>query len=272
MLSATTLNTANIFSVFTSIQGEGIYLGVPQIFIRFSGCNIRCDYCDTTEALSPQSVARIEGIPFSGTVKLVSNPLPLEMLVESVRKLAFSFGGFHSISLTGGEPLLYNGFLRQLLPKLKKTELLVFLETNGTLPDQLIKVIDLVDIISMDIKIPSTIKNGELDWGKTEDFLKIALERDCYVKIVVPDPLRNGATKISSKELEEEFVTARDIIVRVKPEIPVVLQPASTSALERNNGCGYSSLNWLLEVYRIFSEKLNDVRIIPQVHKLIGWK
>jgi len=261
MNSETALNTANVFSVFASIQGEGIYLGFPQIFIRLTGCNIRCSYCDTVDALLPQAIARIEQTPFSGNLKLIPNPISAEMLAQFVRQLNDSFVRFHSIALTGGEPLMYAGFLKNLLPLLKQTGLPILLETNGTLPDQLEKIIKQVDIISMDIKIPSDIQTGQIEWKNTERFLQIACQRKCYVKIIVSNQ--------TTLNLNEEFVTACEIISRINPEISVVLQPAFYETNQKKYT--FLSLKQVLAIYQLFRAKIKDVRTIPQVHKLMGW-
>ena len=94
---------AKISEIFQSIQGEGKYLGVRQVFIRFFGCRLGCRWCDTDYARNPQA-GRFT-----------------EMNVDEVMGRAASlWAGCHSISLTGGEPLLQAGFLKELFPRLKK--------------------------------------------------------------------------------------------------------------------------------------------------------
>jgi organic radical activating enzyme len=258
MKTGTDLNTANIFSIFASVQGEGIYVGVPQIFMRFTGCNIRCDYCDTTEALMPQAVARMEMTPFSGNMKLAPNPLSIEVIAGHIKEMRDVFSGFHSIALTGGEPLVCNGFLKKLLPELKETGLKIFLETNGTLPEKLAEVIDMVDIISMDIKTPSGIQSGMVDWNKTKEFLEIASGKDCYLKILVGE-----------KTQDEELKKAGDLAANINPDISVAIQPVFRDSNGKN--CACVSLKRLTEAYDLLRSVMNDVRIIPQVHKLAGW-
>ncbi|MBI4835110.1 MAG: 7-carboxy-7-deazaguanine synthase QueE [Planctomycetes bacterium] len=258
MNAGTALNTANIFSIFASVQGEGIYVGVPQIFIRFTGCNIRCGYCDTAEALTPQAIARVEATPFSGNMTLLSNPLSIEVIAGHVKGMNDSFNGFHSIALTGGEPLVSNGFLKKLLPALKGTGLRIFLETNGTLPEKLEEMIEMVDIVSMDIKIPSSMQNGTIDWNKTKAFLEIASRKDCYVKIIIDDKIQ-----------EEELKKAGDLAASINPDMPVVIQPVSSGSNGKSGSC--VSLKKLADAYGILRAVLSDVRIIPQVHKLAGW-
>ncbi|MEK7449311.1 MAG: 7-carboxy-7-deazaguanine synthase QueE, partial [Planctomycetota bacterium] len=202
-------------TIFTSIQGEGIYVGVPQLFIRFSGCNLKCLYCDTPEARVPHPMARIENKPFQRNFKLVSNPIKIENLSREVFNLADNFPEIHSVVLTGGEPLVATGFLRNFLPELKKKNLRIFLETNGTLPDQLKSILEFIDIISMDIKIPSAV-GREVDWDKTVEFLKISAQRVVYTKILV-----------TGLEKPEELTRARALIAGVNKKIPLVLQPFS---------------------------------------------
>ena len=91
-------NEAKIAEIFDSIQGEGPYIGYRQLFIRFCGCNLLCDYCDTEF-----DKGKIYGI---------------DSLLEEIK--SFDISSMHSVSLTGGEPLLHYQFLTEFLPELKK--------------------------------------------------------------------------------------------------------------------------------------------------------
>ena len=123
---------AKIAEVFESVQGEGVYTGVRQVFVRFFGCNLSCSYCDTRlMTFREYSVAGLMGA------------------------LA-AFRDYHSLSLTGGEPLCQASFLQVFLGRFKRVDNLVYLETNGTLVHELAKVLDLVDIVAMDMKLPSS--------------------------------------------------------------------------------------------------------------------
>ena len=112
-----------IKEIFESVQGEGPYVGINQLFIRFSNCNLKCKYCDTD---------------FRTDLKEYSVP----ELYSEIKK----YNKIHSVSLTGGEPLIEVKFLKQLLPLLNKK---VYLETNGTLYENLKTVIDYIDIVSI---------------------------------------------------------------------------------------------------------------------------
>src|SRR3989338_9235017 len=114
---------ARISEIFSSIQGEGIYSGVRQIFVRFFGCSLKCSYCDT----KPETYC--------------------EYSVDNLIRSLLTFGNHHhSISFTGGEPLKQVKFLEKLLPEIKKNEPKLYLETNGVDFEPLERVIDNIDI------------------------------------------------------------------------------------------------------------------------------
>jgi organic radical activating enzyme len=263
---------ANIIEVFSSLQGEGVFVGAPQIFIRFGGCNLRCRYCDTTESLTSAKCARIETKPFSGRYVTLANPVAAPLLLKMVSGLIKSWPDYHSISITGGEPLLHTGFLKQILPSLRK-RLPILLETNGILTGRLKVVINLVDIVSMDIKllsdvIPSSVIASEpagrarqsQHWHNIEQFLRLAATKpQSYVKIV-----------ITGNAARDELLTACRIIRKINKDMPVILQPATK--LPSHKGFKAPAPAKLLESYKIMSRGLSDVRIIPQVHRLMKWK
>ena len=200
-----------IDEIFTSIQGEGLYCGVRQVFVRFSGCNLRCAYCDTPSSHSNPKVCNIELEP--GTLRFAEEPNPVSY--DTFLKYMEILNRYrnHSISITGGEPLLQGKFLRKVLPELKKKGHTIFLETNGTQADQLKKLLPYIDIISMDIKLPSVARLGEM-WYDHEDFLQQARDTELFVKIV----LGNAMNPI---DLEK----ACKLVAKFSPHIPVILQP-----------------------------------------------
>jgi len=113
--------------IFYSIQGEGLHQGLPTIFIRFVGCNLRCTYCDTRYAYEGGKEKDIESI------------------IKEIEKF-----NCKRICITGGEPLLQKDLL-ELLNKLGSYE--VSIETNGSLDINKYKN---QAIISLDIKCPSS--------------------------------------------------------------------------------------------------------------------
>lgn len=170
-----------INEIFSSIQGEGPWVGMRQVFIRLAGCNLQCSYCDTHREPKPRSW-RVECLPGSGIFEERCNPAGVQKLAAEVN--SFHLARHHGISLTGGEPLLQADYLRQLIPLLGKTRRGIYLETNGTLHEELKNIIDLIDIIAMDIKLPGTSGAGQL-WEEHARFIKVASTRKMFVKIVV---------------------------------------------------------------------------------------
>ena len=237
-----------ITEIFSSIQGEGPYVGVRQIFLRLPKCNLACPYCDT-ETKVPQKF-RMETIPGSRHFEEMENPVPLDKLLELLQTYDFSM--HHSLSLTGGEPLLWADELQGLLPILKEKGLTIYLETNGTLPDKLLQVLSWVDVISMDIKLPF---DGQDFWNIHESFLRYSLQKkEVFIKIVVHQ-------ETPLKDLQK----ARDFIAGVNPSILTILQPVTET-----RGINAPKPYQLIEWQSLFLKILINVRVIPQTHVFMG--
>src|SRR5437588_2184394 len=102
---------ARLVEVFSSIQGEGILVGHRQVFVRTFGCNLRCTYCDSPETLKESgspSHCRVETEPGSWTFRQAANPIAADDLTRIVR--GYLSEPHHSLSITGGEPLLHAAF------------------------------------------------------------------------------------------------------------------------------------------------------------------
>ena len=230
------MRKAKISEIFQSIQGEGKYVGVAQVFVRFFGCPLDCVWCDTPYA--------------RGGGRAQYKEYECSELVLAVRKL---WDRCHSVSLTGGEPLFQAEFLKTFLPMLKKIRMTTYLDTNGILDKALKEVINDIDIIAMDIKLPSSAKCQPF-WDEHKRFLKIAKQKDVFIKIVLTgDTLK--------KDLERAAVLVADIA----PETVIILQPSTFDFSEPYmTKCRAYQKNCL--------KYLDDVRIVPQMHKLIGIK
>lgn len=241
-----------VIEIFSSIQGEGFLAGRRQAFVRLTGCNLDCSYCDT--AHGEAEICRIESAPGSGFFRNV----PQQIALREVAALIASWvnelpGAHHSISLTGGEPLLSAEVLVQWLPSLRKL-LPVHLETNGTMHLALEQVIDQLDFISMDMKLPSTSACTEHLWELHRLFLRSASRRNVSVKLVVGD----ATTR-------EEILQACTIIGDVDSAIPLFLQPVTLST----GRVGISGSH-LLGLQALAASRLPDVRVVPQMHTMLG--
>ncbi|MDR1168736.1 MAG: 7-carboxy-7-deazaguanine synthase QueE [Heliobacteriaceae bacterium] len=220
--------TVKIKEIFTSIQGEGPYAGVKQLFIRFCNCNLKCNYCDTE--FSSESDYE-EFCPSS--------------LAEKIKE--FDLKTLHSISLTGGEPLLQADFLKKFLPQASKK---IYLETNATLADKLLEVKPFIDIVSADIKlesasgVPNSIKFHE-------KFFQNCRGLETFAKIIFDENITDCEIESCAK-LAGQF------------NLPLILQP-------KMNGDKMSiTLDFAVEILDRFLAKYPNVRLIPQIHKFMG--
>ena len=159
--------------IFASIQGEGRYIGYKQMFIRFCGCNLKCKFCDTD---------------FDRNNSKIYTDTQLTDIVKT-------YTDCHSVSLTGGEPLLHYEFLKEFLPKCPFP---VYLETNATMPNELRQIIDYIDFVSADIKIPSCT-GLEPFWDKHDEFFNIAKSKKLFAKIVFDENITEDEIKNSVK-------------------------------------------------------------------------
>jgi len=242
--------TGYINEVFISIQGEGIYAGRLQIFIRVSGCSLNCVYCDTPSARGRVKVCSLRD---GDSVIEVNNPVDSNTLVPFIEKLLNSVSGVHAITLTGGEPLEQSDFLRTFIGKVRHLNLPIYLETNGLSESGAEKLAGFVDIVAMDIKLPSLCGGGRLFdiYRKTIPIFKPA---ELFFKII-----------LAEKYLQEEFNEAVDLISTFAGDSTLVIQPAFSP--DHSLMISGSSL---LKCYEISSRKIKDVRVIPQIHKLLG--
>jgi 7-carboxy-7-deazaguanine synthase len=108
------LTPMRIAEIFHSIQGEGALTGVPSVFVRTSGCNLRCVWCDT-----PYASWRPEGPEMS-----------LEAIVAETRRL-----GARHVVLTGGEPMIARG-MHELAAALRADGRHITIETAATIPPE----------------------------------------------------------------------------------------------------------------------------------------
>lgn len=216
-----------INEIFSSIQGEGPVVGYKQLFIRFCGCNLNCNYCDTEfaqgESYTPKALA------------------------DKIQK-TYNLTTFHSISLTGGEPLLSVEFLKEFLPLIKgKTK--IYLETNATLSNNLDKIKNYIDIISADIKLESS--TGKNTLSLHDNFFEHCNGIETFAKIVFDK-------NITQNEIETCALMGK------KHSIELVLQPKMIGDKMSVDS------NFCNEILDKFTSLYPNVRLIPQVHKFLN--
>lgn len=215
-----------INEIFSSIQGEGPVVGYKQLFIRFCGCNLNCAYCDTE---------------FNDGLELTPTELYKKITTD------YDIRTFHSISLTGGEPLLNIEFLCEFLPMIKK-QTKIYLETNATLYENFSNIKEHIDIVSADIKLESATGLNSFDLH--EKFLLNCKNIETFAKIVF------------DKTITEKEIT-RCCEIAKNTGIELVLQPKMT-----DNKMSVTS-DFCNEILDKFTKNYKKVRLIPQVHKFL---
>lgn len=227
---------APVIEIFSSFQGEGLLIGERQIFVRFAGCNLNCTYCDTNDSKSAESGKLM-------TPQQVSDEIN-KLLTPDCR----------TISFTGGEPSLYPDFISEVS---KNFDLKIMLETNGTLPDN-IDLIDKLDIVSLDIKLPEHFNEvfDESIFLYEIKSLNLLMAKciNVYCKVVILP-----STKIKSfKEVVEKLSEN----ISNKSNLQIIIQPSSPLS-------EWKDLNFKLFEFSEIVGQYFEVSTIPQIHKIL---
>lgn len=228
---------APVIEIFSSFQGEGLLIGQRQIFVRFAGCNLNCNYCDTQNSKSTDS----------------GNLMTVEEVVEKINEIRTP--DCDTISFTGGEPSLYSEFINEVA---KKTDLKVMLETNGTLPNK-IDTIEKLDIVSLDIKLPEHFGEDYSEAILSNEIkslnLLMAKSIKVYCKIVALPSTKINSIKGVIEKLSENILN--------KDHLQIIIQPSSPLDDWKNSN---SKLFEFSEVVGQYFE----VSTIPQIHKILN--
>ncbi len=242
--------TAQIVEIFSSRQGEGLYVGKPMTFLRFGRCGLRCQYCDTPQGLCHQESFRVESPAGSESFVDEHNPVSAARLSELVATFDDPV-----LAITGGEPLEQADFLVHWLPS-QTPRRTIMLETNGIHVEELKRVLPFLHIVSMDIKLPSAT-GRRARWEEHKAFLETALSRtaEVYAKIIV-----------TAETTDRDIERALDLIGRTNKHIPLIIQPASATLTFHHP----ATTERIESLARLCGVYLPNVQVIPQMHKQWG--
>ncbi len=201
-------------NIFCSIQGESTYIGLPFVFIRLSGCNLRCSYCDTKYAYYEGTNMKLAGV--------------LAQVNE------YPYG---RVEITGGEPLIQED-TNKLIAQLLEQNYKILLETNGSkllnnIPQQVIKIVD--------VKTPGSGESGSfrennLSYINEKDNLKFVLtdraDFEWSKKFIEKFNLNNKCEILFSAASEEleyselaEWILKAELDVRFQPQLHKIIWP-----------------------------------------------
>ena len=229
--------------IFTSIEGEGIFFGTKTMFVRMAGCHLRCYWCDTGYALSLTSG---NSYHIDEVKKMIK-----ENLKENTYKINF----------TGGEPLIQYRAVKELARFVKEEiGLRTYIESSCYDFNRFNEILPYFDICKIEFKMKdSMVVEPEHYYNLLEnelECLKIAIKNNkiTYIKIVVS----NNTDINEFKKLIDTIFS----IIHAESLAGFIIQP--TTKIDE------PTVDNLLKFYDLIYPRYNDVRVIPQLHKVIG--
>lgn len=244
--------SAPVVEVFSSFQGEGLLVGTRQVFVRLAGCSLSCRYCDTAAARRPVETCTVWHDAAGERTESLANPLPAAKLAHVITALA-AVTPHHSVSFTGGEPLLHPEYISTVISELGDSGLQTYLDTACCLPEAMAQVAEQIDCVAADYKLPSTI-------AEPVPFADFAacwqeIRRGRFLKLVVTKAVSPAEMRDFCRPMHELDPDARIVIQPVTPSVPGVEPPSVTELFALVETC---------------AEWFPLVRVIPQTHVMLG--
>jgi organic radical activating enzyme len=218
----------------------------------------------------------VETAAFSGAFEARPNPCTLETCAGHLERMARSPLPFHAVAFTGGEPLLHADFIAALLPRARRLFPRTYLDTNATLPRELATIVDGIDIVSLGVKLPSC-EGTRTAWREAEACLRIAARSGSgRTGGAAPKRPRSTAARrrvflkvvVTRESTPREVGRAAALAAAVRPRMPMILQPVTP----RPDGPRPPDATRLRTLLSAAARHLDDVRVLPQLHPLLGWK
>lgn len=260
----------HLSEMFCSIQGEGPFAGERHVFVRTAGCSATCSWCDTvySKVLTPRFVIHEGDAGTPSSKRPIDNPVAVARAGDEILEFCGRHHPVDAVSITGGEPLEQPAFVTALARRLHGAGHRVYLETNGVHGVELREILPFIDVIAMDIKLPSAL--GVEMWDAHRRFLGAIRDTDfepgrnpdksVFVKIVV-----------DAASQDEELAVAVSMIAGVSPAIPLILQPESETLLSERTPRERAA-RMMATIERAGSaarQSLDCVRVMPQLHKIL---
>lgn len=234
--------TVRLFEIFTSVEGEGILYGTKTLFVRLAGCPFKCFYCDTPDALPLDSGTEYE---IEQACKMIEENL------ES---------NTYKVNFTGGDPLVQSDALAKMAQFVQSKNIPTYIESSCYDSEKFSKVIPFIDFVKIEFKTKDSEFVDSTHYPKliqnAMDCLKnsVALKKRTYIKIVV-----------SAKTKESDFT---ELLAKIFQAISK--EDISGFIIQPTHGIEEPSLKLLLKLYDLVHPYYEEVRIVPQLHKIIG--
>ncbi len=254
---------APLHEVFCSVQGEGRFVGEGMVFVRVATCPIRCRYCDT-----PQAYTASREFVWEGGVE--ANPVRGDRAAELVMQVAANsaFGGQRPlrVSVTGGEPLVFPGFVLALGTALG-CDARIHLETAALDAVALGVALPVLDHVSADYKLPGTLAADDGDPRAAHrnclDVLRAAGSAGptVDVKLVLTDDVAVHDLRLACADLAaggDDWHQRLEIVLQPVTPTGGIARPVSAALVEA--------------AARAATAHGLRYRVLPQVHKQLGMR
>lgn len=232
----------SLSEIFTSVEGEGIYFGTKTLFLRLAGCSYNCFWCDTPYALSMKDGKEYE----LDEVK--------EMIDKNLKQNTFK------VNFTGGEPLLQYKAVYEMAKHVKSKGLRTYLESSCFSVERFGEVLPYIDICKIEFKLSdSEVVDREHYKDLLENELRcleeaIKSKKVTYIKVVV--------SRLSNKKEFEDLTKMIFGKIRADEIRGFVIQPVY--------GSSEPTMDQLFQLYDVVYPYYEQVRIVPQLHKVMG--
>jgi len=231
-----------IFELFTSVEGEGILYGTKTLFVRLAGCPFTCFYCDTKESLPLDSGKEYD---IQEAFQLIDSNLKKQT---------------YKVNFTGGDPLVQHEAVAVLAKYVQSKKIPTYLESSCFDSNKFNHVLPFMDIIKIEFK---TKDSKFVDSKHYEQLIENAM--NCLKSSVSEKKITYIKIVVSAKTELDDFNNLVNSIFNSVSKDQIdgfVIQPT--------NEIAEPSLELLLNLYDIVFPYYAEVKVVPQLHKLIG--